>query len=45
VVVIKKEPNQLYDAVSTAAQLGTTRDHLRRIQRYLMNEMREYDVR
>ena len=36
-VVIKKEPNQLYGAVGTAAGLGTTRARAKRIQGYLLN--------
>ncbi|KAH7081475.1 hypothetical protein BKA63DRAFT_435333, partial [Paraphoma chrysanthemicola] len=39
VVVIKKQPNQLYGAVGTAAGLGTTRERARRIQRHLLNQM------
>jgi hypothetical protein len=37
VVVIKKELNQLYGAVGTAAGLGITLEHAKRIQRYLLN--------
>jgi hypothetical protein len=37
VVVIKKEPNQLYGAVGTVAGLGTTREHAKKILRYLLN--------
>ncbi|KAF1927270.1 uncharacterized protein M421DRAFT_66129 [Didymella exigua CBS 183.55] len=37
VVVIKKEPNQLYGAVGTVARLGTTRERVKRIQRHLLN--------
>ncbi|KAF1927271.1 uncharacterized protein M421DRAFT_65894 [Didymella exigua CBS 183.55] len=31
VVVIKREPNQLYGAVGTAARLGTTRERVKRM--------------
>ncbi|KAF1943081.1 hypothetical protein EJ02DRAFT_344054 [Clathrospora elynae] len=37
VVVIKKEPNQLYGAMGTVAGLGTTRACAKKIQRYLLN--------
>jgi hypothetical protein len=37
VVVIKKEPNQLYGAVGTVAGLGITREHAKKILRYLLN--------
>ena len=40
VVVIKKEPNQLYGAVGTVARLGTTRVRVKRTQRYPLNQMR-----
>jgi hypothetical protein len=36
VVVIKKEPNQLYGAVGTVARLGITRVRVKKIQRYLL---------
>ncbi|KAF1828450.1 hypothetical protein BDW02DRAFT_512278, partial [Decorospora gaudefroyi] len=39
VVVIKKEPNQLYGAVGTAAGQGTMRERAKRIQRHLLNQM------
>jgi hypothetical protein len=37
VVVIKKEPNQLYGAVATVVGLGTTRERVKKIQRHLLN--------
>jgi hypothetical protein len=37
VVVIKKELNQLYGAIETAAGLGITLKYAKRIQRYLLN--------
>jgi hypothetical protein len=37
VVVIKKQPNQLYGVVGIVAGQGTTRERVRRIQRYLLN--------
>jgi hypothetical protein len=37
VVVIKKEPNQLYGAVATVVGLGTTRERAKKILRYLLN--------
>jgi hypothetical protein len=37
VVVIKKEPNQLYGAVGTVAGLGTTRKRAIKILRYLLH--------
>ncbi|KAF1935165.1 hypothetical protein EJ02DRAFT_362125, partial [Clathrospora elynae] len=39
VVVTKKQPNQLYGAVGTAAGLGITRARAKKIQRYLLNLM------
>jgi hypothetical protein len=39
VVVIKKEPNQLYGVVGIVAGLGTTRERAKQIQRYLLNLM------
>ncbi|KAF1837791.1 hypothetical protein BDW02DRAFT_490564, partial [Decorospora gaudefroyi] len=39
VVVIMKEPNQLYGAVGTAAGQGTMRERAKRIQRHLLNQM------
>jgi hypothetical protein len=38
-VVIKKEPNQLCGTVGTVAGLGTTREHAKKIQRHLLNQM------
>jgi hypothetical protein len=38
-VVIKKQPNQLYGVVGIAAGQGTTRERVRRIQRYLLNQI------
>ncbi|KAF1939772.1 hypothetical protein EJ02DRAFT_351605 [Clathrospora elynae] len=37
VVVIKKEPNQLYNAVGTVGGLATTLEHAKRIQKRLLN--------
>ncbi|KAF1828672.1 hypothetical protein BDW02DRAFT_593120 [Decorospora gaudefroyi] len=37
VVVIKKEPNQLYGAMETVEGLDTTRERARKIQRHLLN--------
>jgi hypothetical protein len=37
VVVIKKEPNQLYGAVATVVGLGTTREGAKKILRYFLN--------
>jgi hypothetical protein len=40
VVVIKKEPNQLYGAIGTIVGLGTTRVRAKKILRYLLNQIR-----
>jgi hypothetical protein len=37
VVVIKKEPNQLYGAVEIVEGLDTTRERAKKIQRHLLN--------
>jgi hypothetical protein len=37
VVVIKKEPNQLYGAVETVEGLDTTRERAKKIQRHLLD--------
>ncbi|EFQ91832.1 hypothetical protein PTT_11220 [Pyrenophora teres f. teres 0-1] len=37
VVVIKKEPNQLYGAVETVEGLDTTRELAKKIQRHLLD--------
>jgi hypothetical protein len=39
VVVVKNQPNQLYGAVGTAAGLGTTRERVKKILRYLLNQI------
>ena len=39
VVVIKKQPGQLYGAVGTAAQLGIMRELVKKISRYLLNQI------
>jgi hypothetical protein len=38
VVMIKKEPNQLYGAVGTVAGLGTTHARAKRIQKIILNQ-------
>jgi hypothetical protein len=43
VVLIKKEPNQLYGAVETVEILDTTRERAKKMQRYLLRC--EHDVR
>jgi hypothetical protein len=40
VVVIKKEPNQLYGAVETVEGLDTTRERAKKIQRHLLSQVR-----
>jgi hypothetical protein len=37
VVVIKKEPNQLYSAVETVEGLDTTHEYAKKIERHLLN--------
>jgi hypothetical protein len=39
VVVIKKERNQLHDAVETAAGLNTTRQCAKKMLRYPLNQL------